>query len=402
MVTSVLLKALGREIAAGVTGAAACFALVIAVFATPDVGYAQDNYQKEIARLQSSIVQLEGALADQAEQETRALERIELLDKKISLTKKLISRLKQGIARQRSRVDSLEAELKGNRSALQAQKKSLARRIVNLYKRGRFTAVDILLGAHSLNQILVWARYQTRLAEHEARQIRTIRDRQEALVKIRNELTDVLEREKALLAERRREEGRLEKDRVAKHKALKSIRKNKKFYQQQIADYQSSLKEIQRLIATSEAKRTHRAEQSSASTQEGNFSEMKGRLPWPLRGEILRSYGPYTHPELKTITDNLGVDIRAEIGSAVHAVAAGRITAITWQRGRGNLVIINHGDGYYTVYTHLDEIFVQLQDDVAAGQVIGVVGEAGGYEVPRLHFQVWNGFQHLNPEEWLE
>lgn len=115
----------------------------------------------------------------------------------------------------------------------------------------------------------------------------------------------------------------------------------------------------------------------------------------------MRAYGPYKHPVLKTITNNLGIDIEAPLGTPVHAVAAGRVTAITWQRGRGNLVIINHGGGFYTVYTHLNEIFVNLQEPVEGGEVIGRVGETGTLEKPVLHFQLWQGFDHMDPQQWL-
>ena len=102
------------------------------------------------------------------------------------------------------------------------------------------------------------------------------------------------------------------------------------------------------------------------------------------------------------MTENLGLDIKVEAGAAVHSVADGKVTAVTWQRGRGNLIIINHSDGYYTVYTHLDEIFVNLQQTVTAGQVVGTVGETGSLEGPLLHFQIWRKFTHLNPEIWLK
>ena len=99
--------------------------------------------------------------------------------------------------------------------------------------------------------------------------------------------------------------------------------------------------------------------------------------------------------------ENIGIDIRAEFGEDVRAVADGVVTAITWQRGRGNIVIINHLGGYFTVYTHLSQILVQIDQKIKLGQVIGNVGDTGSLHGPMLHFEIWKSNRVLNPEEWL-
>ena len=131
------------------------------------------------------------------------------------------------------------------------------------------------------------------------------------------------------------------------------------------------------------------------------FSELRGGMIWPTEGRIVTRFGKVKHPELKTITENIGIEIEAPEGSPVQVVASGKITKITWQRGRGNIVIVSHYGGYYTVYTHLEEILVDLLEDVEPGQVIGSVGESGSLKGPVLHFEVWKGTTKLNPENWL-
>ena len=116
------------------------------------------------------------------------------------------------------------------------------------------------------------------------------------------------------------------------------------------------------------------------------------------------------------LTENLGIEIMAQRGSPVTAVARGVVQTITWQRGRGNIVIISHDRGFYTVYTHLSEIHVELSEPVQSGQVIGTVGNSGTpssvssntVEV-HLHLELWVGEnyvgQFLRPieaREWLE
>jgi murein hydrolase activator len=102
---------------------------------------------------------------------------------------------------------------------------------------------------------------------------------------------------------------------------------------------------------------------------------------------------------LKTVTQNTGIDIAARPGSAVSAVADGEVATIWWLPSYGNLVILNHYNGYRTVYAHLAEIRVIEGEKVKEGDFIGASGEA--LEGPRLHFEVWKEREKQNPELWL-
>ncbi|HTO95355.1 MAG TPA: M23 family metallopeptidase, partial [Bacteroidota bacterium] len=106
-----------------------------------------------------------------------------------------------------------------------------------------------------------------------------------------------------------------------------------------------------------------------------------------------------THPTLRTITQNTGIDIAVRVGSPVVAVADGLISKILWLPSYGNLVILSHNGGFYTVYTHLGDISGAEGDKVKEGEVIGHTGEA--LNGPRLHFELWKGKEKQNPEQWL-
>ncbi|RMD97881.1 MAG: hypothetical protein D6814_08655 [Calditrichaeota bacterium] len=368
-------------------------------------GQGQTSHRKDIETLRRQIHDLEQKLQKQTQQESQTIEIIDTIDQKISLTKNLLSRLKKEIRSKRRRIDSLKTRRARLADRLTTLQDLIKRRMVNLYKHGQTSALEMLLSAQSINQVRVWAEYQRRLAENDARNLRSYRRRQAQLTRVQRQIENNLQEQVALLQEKQSEEKTLKQDRLAKKKLLRTIRKDKKTYQRQLEDYQRAIQEIQRIIASSEKERL-KAQQIEAVKRADlpageNFSALKGSLPWPVRGKIIRHYGPYKHPVLKTITDNLGIDIQVRLGAEVHAVAAGKVTAITWQRGRGNLVIINHGDGYYTVYTHLNEIFVELNQHVLQGQIIGVVGETGTFDKPVLHFQVWHKFDHMDPETWL-
>ena len=170
-------------------------------------------------------------------------------------------------------------------------------------------------------------------------------------------------------------------------------------HRQQLAEKRQAEARISQMIASLERKRQQ--VQETLVAPETPFSELQGRMLWPVQGKVVARFGRYKHPKLKTVTENIGIDIEAKLGSPVRVVAGGRVTVITWQRGRGNIVIVKHYGGYYTVYTHLKEIHVDLDQDVEMGQVIGTVGESGSLDGPRLHFEVYKGTEVLDPERWL-
>ena len=307
--------------------------------------------------------------------------------------------------------------------ALEQQRKTLSRRLervqdifaqrmVSLYKNGRIGTLELLINAKNVNQMLLWAEYQRRLAQMDARLISSIKSRKTKLDSSDKEVARLLTMQSQILGEKQLNRKKLENSRRSKKKVLQKIRKDKNLYEQQVADYMASISRIQKIITESEAQREREArrrlenpaenESPEAISLNYDFKALKGHLPWPVAGKVIRKYGPYKHPVLKTITENIGVDINAELGSPVRCIAEGKVTAITWQRGRGNLIIVNHSDGFYTVYTHVDDIVVNLQENIHAGTKLGVVGEAGLNQEPLIHFQVWQKFNHLNPQEWLE
>lgn len=364
-------------------------------------GFGQDSRTGELSNIKSKISRLEKKLASQKKKETETLELLDTIDRKMSLTKNYVSKLKTEIATQKKKIARLESQQADLDENLKAVKTGFANRLVSLYKYGRLSTLEILLDAKSFHQVQVWSEYQRRLSENDSRKINSIKSEQDELAGIQKALSQLMQEEQRLLRAKNEEEKRLVSDRSAKKQLLNKIRKDKNIYRQQIDDYKKAIKVIQRLIAKAE-KESETEFAGAADFIPGTpFSSLRGRLPWPARGKVVRAYGSYQHPILKTVTENLGIDIKLEAGSSVHSVADGKVTAVTWQRGRGNLIIINHSDGYYTVYTHLDEILVSLQETITAGQVIGKVGDTGSLEGPMLHFQVWNRFNHLDPEVWL-
>ena len=126
-----------------------------------------------------------------------------------------------------------------------------------------------------------------------------------------------------------------------------------------------------------------------------------GALPWPVEGRVLKPFGRSVHPEFKTVVMNKGVNIGAPLGTPIRAVAAGTVEYVDWLPGYGKCIIVDHGDGYYTLYAHASAIFPTQGSRVRPGEVIGEVGDTGSLNGSQLYFEIRQGKNPLDPSLWL-
>jgi septal ring factor EnvC (AmiA/AmiB activator) len=139
-----------------------------------------------------------------------------------------------------------------------------------------------------------------------------------------------------------------------------------------------------------------------AKTPAQPITASKGLLIFPVKGKIVSSYGPYRHPRLNIPAFRNGIDIAAERGEPVLAVYGGTIIYSSWFIGYGNVVIIDHGDHFYSVYAHLEDAFQSVDNRVEAGDVIATAGDSGAMGSTGLYFELRHHDRTLDPLEWLK
>jgi septal ring factor EnvC (AmiA/AmiB activator) len=128
---------------------------------------------------------------------------------------------------------------------------------------------------------------------------------------------------------------------------------------------------------------------------------LRGRLGWPAEGKVVGEFGAQVHPRFGTKTFRNGIDIEVAEGTNIVSVYPGHVVYTGWFRGYGNLIIVDHGHDYYTLYAHAASILVAEGDDVKQGQTIGTVGDTGSLQGPRLYFEVRHQGRPEDPAQWL-
>jgi len=372
--------------------------IVILLFSFPADAQNKNISQtrKDLKEIRSEIEDYKNRIQHESAKEKSILDMVAKLDQEIDMSHALLEQLKQEEKKNANSILQVAQELKDKRSELERIQEVYAKRLVNFYKHGRIKDIELLLSSHSFNQMLVWLKYQKILAANDRRNYNNILKKKNIIEGKKDKLKIELITKRQIIKEKTEEEDNLKKRKSERSELLQQIQQNKQLYVQKLREYEISAREIERLISNKEEQR-----RAKGIVEYSDFPQLKGKMVWPIRGEIITKFGKYQHPQLKTITESIGVDIRADFGEDVRSVGNGVVTVITWQRGRGNIVIINHFGGYYTVYTHLSQISVEIDQQITAGQVIGEAGDSGSLKGPILHFEIWQNNKVLDPLQWL-
>jgi len=273
---------------------------------------------------------------------------------------------------------------------------ALSPRLVARYKLGREGYLRFLLGAQSIGDLLRRKRIFDALIASDLDDLTRLRFAEEGARAARDELSRAheeladaarLESEKrASLEQRAREQRTL----------LASVQEEKAVHEEAIAELEQAEREL-----TGEIGKLERAPRR-AQVPALPFRSLRGKLPFPVAGgRIEAHFGRAVDPRFGTVTLQRGIDVRCPDGTPVHAVAAGTVAHAGWFRGYGNLLIIDHGNGYFSLMAHLATLARAKDDVVRAGEVVGTVGDTGSLKGAYLYFELRSGQTALDPERWL-
>jgi septal ring factor EnvC (AmiA/AmiB activator) len=140
---------------------------------------------------------------------------------------------------------------------------------------------------------------------------------------------------------------------------------------------------------------------AAGAPHHAGFGLLRGKLPLPVGGTVAVGFGRVVNPRFNTVTVQKGIDIRAEPGAPVRAVAAGRVAHAGWFKGYGNLVIVDHGEGFHTLVAHLASVSTAMGEEVAAGAPLGTVADGGAPLGSYLYFEIREKGRPVDPREWL-
>ena len=365
------------------------------------------RYQNDaINKMKKEIEELSSKLRKANINETNTSKRITNLDEEIALVNKLIQSLKKEETSNRNKVNVLKDRIKTKEDELELLRTRYEQRIVNTYQKGRVSDLEKVLSSTSWRQAVYRTQYLKIISSIEQKMTKDIENILLAINKDKLKLESLLRQSISLKRDKQKQMTSLRKMRIKREKELNRIRQDKSALANYMQEKSAGVKQLESIIkkvledkARSEREERIRQQQQALKTKE--FNLLKGQLPWPTEGRVISKFGKQWNSRLKTTTDNPGIDIKGQPGSPIRSTMSGVVTTITYIRGYGTTVIIDHGGGFYTVYSHVTNIQTQVDSEVRSGDVIAYMGDSGSVNGSKLHFEVWGKGQKLDPEKWL-
>jgi len=374
----------------------ALYSAVIAVLAgtPPAIGAATDDPQAQLESVRKRIRDLDRRLNQTRMQHDKLA--TELRDSELEVAR--VSGELADLDRKRSEQEKRLASLAGrNREILENMKGlrgSLARYVRAAYATGRQDQFKLLLNQENPATL-------SRALSYYAYFNRDRAERIQALTMVLQELTDIKEstsRDTARLA-------RLREQKAAAAKGLEDQRRQRRDVIARLArdlgDQDARLARLRqdelKLAELVAGLARELADIPPAEIRQVPFAKLKGALPWPSVGKIRYKFGT---PRGSSDLSWKGVLVAAQPGTPVHAVSHGRVAFSNWLRGFGLLMIIEHGDGYMSLYGHSESLFKDVGDWVETGEIIAKVGSSGGREDSGLYFEIRHLGTPVNPMRW--
>ncbi len=387
-----------RENRKAVAVAAAIWMLVLPFLLSQQAEPQQDlsEFEKRLAKINREIESLRQKIADEQKKEASLLSELDRTTFTKTVVKNELTIYNLQMEKTSQELDVLRKDIAALRERLEGEQQAIQKTLVTLYKYGKFGFFQLLLEADSMNALFTESKHLGLLAGYQ----------QEIITAFQSTLAELGTAEKEQSAKRTEYEGlirdaeqkRRELDaQESKYRALiREIQRNKKSYEQALQEQNERAEQLQSLM-------------NKLASQEivlpfrfVPLYEKKGKLPWPMDGKVITRFGLERHPQFNTITMNNGIEIAPrQDARIVQSIHPGKVIYADYFQGYGNLLIVDHGMNFYSLYGHCAEFLVNKGDLVRGEQAIAIAGDSGSLKGLSLYFEIRSKAKPLDPLQWL-
>ncbi len=383
--------------------------LILLVFFLFSIGFlfAQErNFEEEIEHTEKQIQLLQASIKKNNEEIQKVTSQEKTTGQLLSITRKNIKDSRNLITAYDKKLNLYSLQLTNLQNAVDKNNKEIVtikdnykERSINIYKKKNTKMNSSIFTANSLSQAVYRIKYYNILSNINQEMLDKLKTTQFYNEKKKIEIKQLLNNVNGDKKSKENELNSLDKKKKYQEELLIKLQKEKQSIQTEITKQNTQINALEQLRKTIlEQKKQYDIEQLDQLKKiKSNIKEFKGKLIWPVDGKIVKGFGPQWNSKLNTTLHNPGVDIAANPTASVRSIFDGLVTTITFIAGYGTTVIIDHDDGYFTVFTHLDNLLVTKNMLVKEGQKIGFISK----ESQVVHFEIWGNNQTLNPKEWL-
>ena len=374
----------------------------------------QQDFQKELKAQSSAIQTLRNQIEatkkriqSEGRKEKSSVRKVSNLSEEISLLERLVKEIDKEEKLLVADIYQTENQILKSEIELDTLRTRYARRINKIYKKGQLTNLEKIFSSTSWRQAIYRSKYLKIIAEIDQKTYKTIKSLLVEIGKQKLNLEAALRKKRRLKRDRSQTLTLVQNKRRKEQRSLIKIRQSQKDLKTFLIEKEAGVKQLKIIINKirddiNRSEREAKIRQQQQILQSKEFPKLKGQLEWPAKGRVITKFGRQWNPKLKTTTENPGIDIKGKPGSEIRTVLGGIVTTITFIRGFGTTIIIDHGNGFYTVYSHVSKVEINEDIQVRGGDVIAYMGDSSSINGAQLHFEIWGQGKKLDPEKWLK
>ncbi len=385
--------------------------LFLWVAGSAGIGVAQSNLQKvhggvaqskkELGGIKKKIEEERERIRDINRKESSVISQLNRLDRSLSRRERELKILKRKLKLVEQKVEKVNKDLGSLGRTIDAHEGLLAERLEALYKFSDRGIPQVIFSTASYHDLLTVKHYLAAILDQDQRLIENYRKRHTHIGKYRQQLQEdernLYRLQKRAVTKRREIQRDLEK----KNQLLRAAREQKRIHLAAVQELENASAKLQGLINRLEREIRIRAKAEVFHPAGKGFGSLRGKLAFPVKGRILSTFGKNQNPKFNTFTVQKGIEIKAPLGAEIRAIHEGRVLYSDWFKGYGKILIIDHGEGYYSLSGHLSALLKNVGDAVRSGEVVALAGDTGSLKGPCLYFEIRQRGKPLNPLTWF-
>ena len=369
-------------------------------------GSARAGQQEELENLRSRIATVQRDMDKTSESKAEAADALRESERAISDSNRKLAALATEQRAADLKLGELQAQQQQLADSMSGQQVLLGRLLYQQYLGGQQEYAKLLLGNQDPNQVARNLQYYRYIARNRVGWLNNLRAN---LHKVTS-LSETIREQRAALAavqeEQKSQQQSLRQKQRERQQMLVKISQQLRGQRREIHRLQRDenrlaqlVEKITRVLAQPKSKSLFRNDKLPDNRFDGKpFGQLKGKLAFPVKGDITNRFGA-ARPDSTVLWK--GIFVRAANGQNVKAIAAGRVVFADWLRGFGNLLIVDHGNGYMSLYGNNETLYKQVGDELRGGDTIATVGNSGGNEDSGLYFELRLASKPLDPLKWL-
>jgi septal ring factor EnvC (AmiA/AmiB activator) len=359
------------------------------------------NEYKEKARdISREIEKGRAKIQKFTDEETGIIQQLNQADRALNRSRKRTASIGREIDRLDKLISDATVASENLVKQIQANEQYVANRLIALYKLSWLGAFNVLASAETLQALLHRKKAIELILAQDEKVIQNLIGNRLEFEKVRSRLKKHRNEKRQKANAYLKQIKRMARERKKRSNLLAHVRKEKSAQLAAIESLKQAARDLDEKIrnlglgANGGLSGEYRTGES--------FQSYKGLLKLPVKGRIVSLFGEFKNTRYQLLNFRSGIEIQTERGEPIQAVYAGKVLYADWFKGYGNMIIIDHGDHYYTVYAHIEEAFKTNGDSVETGEVIATVGDTDSISGPKLYFEVRHHGKPLDPMLWIE